>query len=67
MDFADRRAEALRQLPAAYELGLRLHDAGEPDDVIAQRLGVEPEALGPLLAVAEAKLAGILGRTPTGP
>jgi hypothetical protein len=63
MSTPDRRAAALQSLPEAYALGLRLRDTGTPADVIADRLGVEPEALGPLLAVAEAKLAAILGRT----
>lgn len=61
MTTSDRRAEALRRLPETYALGLRLRDAGTPEEVIADRLGVEPEALGPLLALAEAKLATILG------
>ncbi|MGW0021683.1 hypothetical protein ACWDUD_25485 [Rhodococcus sp. NPDC003382] len=53
----DRREEALRQLPAAYALALRLRYAKVADALIAQCLGIEPEALGPLLRVAEAKLA----------
>lgn len=61
MTVSDRRAEALRGLPEAYALGLRLRDAGTPAGVIADRLGIEPESLGPLLALAEAKLATILG------
>ncbi|MGA6164618.1 hypothetical protein [Amycolatopsis magusensis] len=63
MATSDRRTAALRGLPESYALGLRLRDAGTPEAVIADRLGVEPEALGPLLAVAEAKLATILGRS----
>lgn len=62
MSTSDRRTEALRGLPEAYALGLRLRDAGTPDDEIADRLGVEPEALGPLLAVAQRKLDALLGR-----
>jgi len=60
MSTSDRRTEALRGLPEAYALGLRLRDAGTPAREIADRLGVEPEALGPLLTVAERKLAAIL-------
>jgi hypothetical protein len=54
------RAEAIRRLPGAYSLALRLRDAGLDDDLIAECLAVEPEALELLLAVAEAKLATIL-------
>lgn len=55
------RVEALRQLPAAYSLALRLRDAGLSEELIAECLGIELVALGPLLVVAEAKLAAILG------
>jgi hypothetical protein len=58
-----RRAEALRQLPAAHSLALRLRDAGLPDELIAECLHIEPVALGPLLIVARAKVAAILART----
>lgn len=53
----DPRAQALSRLPAAHSLALRLRDAGLPADLIAECLGIEPEALGPLLVVAEEKLA----------
>jgi len=56
----DRRAEALRRLPAAYSLAVELRDAGVAGAMIAARLGIEPVALGPLLIVAEAKLRAIL-------
>lgn len=62
MPAADRRAEAIPRLPAAYSLALRLRDAGVPDDLIAECLRIEPEALHPLLVVAEAKLAALLDR-----
>ncbi|MPZ64973.1 MAG: hypothetical protein GEU83_05490 [Pseudonocardiaceae bacterium] len=55
------RAEALRQLPATYSLALRLRDAGLSEELIAECLGTEVVTLGPLLVVAEAKLAAILG------
>jgi hypothetical protein len=58
---SDRRADALLRLPEAYALGLRLRDADTPVQEIADRLGIEPEALGPFLVVAEAKLEAILG------
>jgi len=56
----DRRAEAVHLLPAAYSLALRLRDAGVADSLIAECLRIEAVAIGPLLVVAEAKLAAIL-------
>lgn len=63
-----RRAEAIRRLPGAYSLALRLRDAGLTDELIAECLAMQPQALDPLLHVAEAKLATMLGGTwpPTG-
>jgi predicted DNA-binding protein (UPF0251 family) len=55
-----RRAEAMRHLPGVHLLALRLRDAGLADELIAECLAVEREALKPLLDVAEAKLAAIL-------
>jgi hypothetical protein len=55
-----RRAAAMRHLPGTYSLALRLRDAGLADELIAECLAVEREALKPLLDVAEAKLAAIL-------
>jgi hypothetical protein len=46
----------IRRLPAPYAEALRLHEMGR-DDAIAGRLGIEPEAVGPLIELAEAKLA----------
>ena len=43
-------------LPEAYATALRLRDAGCSDEVIADRLDIEPEALAPLLRIALAKL-----------
>ena len=57
-----RRAEAIRRLPGAYSLALRLRDAGLTDELIAECLAMQPQALDPLLHVAEAKLATMLGR-----
>lgn len=51
---------ALDRLPSAYGLALRLRGAGQADEVIAVRLGIELEAVGPLLTIAEEKLAAIL-------
>jgi DNA-directed RNA polymerase specialized sigma24 family protein len=53
----DRRDEALDQLPLPYSTALRLRDAGIPNEVIAECVGVEPEAIATLLRLAEAKLA----------
>ena len=52
---------ALDRLPAAYGLALRLRDAGVAHEVIADCLGIEVESVGPLLVLAEEKLAVILG------
>lgn len=53
------REEALRLLPLAHATALRLRDAGATDAVIATALGIEPEAVAPLLQVAETKLAAL--------
>ena len=57
---ADERAEALRRLPPVYATGLRLRDAGATAGQIADELGIELESVGPLLTLAEAKLASVL-------
>ncbi|HEY1741154.1 MAG TPA: hypothetical protein VGI86_20735 [Acidimicrobiia bacterium] len=51
--------DALGQLPQTYADALRLETAGEALDLIAQRLGVEPAAVAPLLLLAHEKLAAI--------
>ena len=51
----------MRHLPGTYSLALRLRDAGLTNELIAECLAVEREALNLLLQVAEAKLAAILG------
>jgi hypothetical protein len=61
-DDAARRAGALAELPTVHALALRLRDDGEPPERIARLLGVDPEAVGPLLEVADAKLAEVLVR-----
>ena len=61
-DRATRRAGALAELPTVHALALRLRDEGEPSDRIARLLGIEPEAVEPLLEVASAKLEEILSR-----
>lgn len=54
------RTEALRQLPAAYGLILRLTDLGADRDLISECLNVEVEAVGPMLEVARRKLDALL-------
>jgi hypothetical protein len=49
--------DPLDGLPDAYATALRLRAAGCTDEMIAERLAVEPEAVAPLLRIAEAKLA----------
>jgi DNA-directed RNA polymerase specialized sigma24 family protein len=61
-DHAARRAAAITELPTVHAKALRLHDAGQPPDRIASLLEIEPEAVGPLLAMATAKLEEILAR-----
>ncbi|MEO3758645.1 hypothetical protein ABGB19_10230 [Mycobacterium sp. B14F4] len=51
------RAEYLQRLPLPYATALRLRDEGIADDVIAERVGIEPETLPTFMRVAEAKLA----------
>lgn len=52
---ADYRA-ALDRLPETYATLLRLVDAGAVPDAISLQLGIEPEALEPLLDLAYRKL-----------
>jgi hypothetical protein len=47
------------QLPLALAVALRLRDVGATDDLIASALAIEPEGVGPLLMVAQAKLDNI--------
>jgi hypothetical protein len=50
---------ALSRLPRTYALGLRLSQAGADAQLIADCLDIELEAVGPLLAVADAKLSSL--------
>jgi hypothetical protein len=52
-----RRAESLGRLPLPYATALRLREAGTVDEVIAERVGVDLDALPTFMRVAEAKLA----------
>ena len=53
------RDEALAQLPRAHALALRLQELGAEPALIADCLGIEPEAVAPLLQVAAAKLTRV--------
>ena len=52
----DEYEAALRSLPQAHSLALRLHDAGAADEVISEYLHIEPEGLATLLDVARSSL-----------
>lgn len=53
------RSAALDLLPPTYAEALRLAEAGL-EDAIPEQLGIAPEAVGPLLRLARAKLAALL-------
>ena len=55
-DGIDAYEAALRRLPEAYSLALRLQSAGVADEVVCTYLRIEPEGLDILLRVAEEKL-----------
>jgi hypothetical protein len=50
----DRNAR-IRRLPLALAIGLRLHEAGVTDALIAVGLGIEPEGVPPMLELARAR------------
>jgi DNA-directed RNA polymerase specialized sigma24 family protein len=53
-------ASALTELPEVHAAVLRLHHAGTDAAGIAAEFGIDIDAVGPLLRVAEAKLARLL-------
>ncbi|HUH68477.1 MAG TPA: hypothetical protein VLZ05_06095 [Mycobacterium sp.] len=55
-DDIDAYEAALRRLPEAHSLALRLKNAGVADEVVCGYLHIEPEGLDTLLRVAEDKL-----------
>jgi len=59
----DRDAR-IRRLPLALAIGLRLHEAGAADTLIAAGLGIEPEGVAPMLELAKAKLARLEAGAP---
>jgi DNA-directed RNA polymerase specialized sigma24 family protein len=56
------RPEAIKRLPSTYAAIIDLLDQGTSETGIAERLGVEPDTVPPLVAVARAKLARLLGQ-----
>jgi hypothetical protein len=51
-----RRANSLQRLPMPYATALRLRDAGIAEEVIAECVGVELDALATFMQIAQAKL-----------
>ncbi len=51
------RDTQIRRLPLALAIGLRLHEAGAADTLIAVALDIEPEGVPPMLELARAKLS----------
>jgi hypothetical protein len=49
-------------LPEIYATALRLRAAGVDEAGVATRLDMQPEAVGPLLRIAAAKLDALLDR-----
>jgi DNA-directed RNA polymerase specialized sigma24 family protein len=60
---SDRYEAALRQLPDAYALALRMRGAGATDAELCLALQIEPEGLDTLIAVAAEKLAAVLEKS----
>jgi hypothetical protein len=57
----DEYEAALRALPEAHSLALRLHDAEVADEVICGYLHIEAEGLASMLDLARRKLETALG------
>lgn len=57
------REDAIDQLPLPYSEALRLRSAGIADTLIAEILGIEPDVLPGVYALAEDKIRTILTRT----
>ena len=56
------RNHAIEQLPETYATAVRLRARGFDDDAIAAALSLAPEAVAPLLKIADAKLAELTAR-----
>jgi hypothetical protein len=63
-DTEHRYEAALRRLPDAHSLALRLRSAGVADEVICQYLQIEPEGLDSVFELAHQKLRAELHKTP---
>jgi hypothetical protein len=63
MTTGDEYEAALRTLPEAYSLALRLQDAGVTDGVICEYLRIERESLSTLLEMARRKLNSAIENT----
>jgi hypothetical protein len=63
MTTGDEYEAALRSLPEAYSLALRLQDAGVTDDVLCEYLHIERESLSTLLEMARRKLNSAIDNT----
>ncbi|HYO03308.1 MAG TPA: hypothetical protein VET27_16125 [Mycobacterium sp.] len=59
-----RRAESLQRLPLPYATALRMRDAGIAEEVIAECVGVDLDALPTFMRVADAKLAAASEQPP---
>jgi hypothetical protein len=59
-DGIDSYEAALRRLPEAHSLLLRLRSAGVADEVVCEYLHIEPEGLDTLVHLAQEKLAAEL-------
>ena len=51
----------MAELPHAHAVALRLRAEGVEDRLIAVALGIAVEGVGPLIALAEAKLTRLVG------
>jgi hypothetical protein len=59
-------SDDLNRLPETYALALRLRGEGLGDEAIGRVLDIETESVGPLLELAESKLAGLACRCDQG-
>jgi DNA-directed RNA polymerase specialized sigma24 family protein len=55
------RSEAVAQLPDTYQRVIGWLDEGHSHDEIATAMGIDPNAVGPLVSLATAKLARLVG------
>jgi hypothetical protein len=60
-----RRDESLERLPLPYATALRLREAGIADELIAECVGVDVDALTTFMRVAQAKLTAASEEPPT--